>query len=584
MGWRLTAFGIATLLAWASGVSAEQPPGAFELLEKVRAAYADLESYNDLGEIETTTGPAGHERTTLRFFETAATPAGAFLWRTHGETEAGFEERVVWRDAAQAFVYSSLHHQYKPVASLAAELAHGWGPGSYEALVVPLLVAGTEDALADPMAAVVEGVEPCGTQQCWVISLTRMAGDIECEVRINDQTLLIHEVIVRLGRGQPTPLTIRVRHHPSAAGPPAFTPPAGSRRVAEWQPVSTEGDADDGDPWSYSTFQEEITVALLTVVARIVDSRGEPILDIAPEDLVVRVGQTETPVLGLEWTSSSSRREADITSQSTPEIPEIELAEARALARAGALEMASPASPGRLVVFFLQVDLEPSRIAGHLKILPDVEKLLRSLHPDDRIAIVSFDSHLKLWLDFTGDRGEAFEILKRAISYGEPAARQSRGVSLLEHFDQRAAADAATPENALRLTAEALTPLPGEKDLIYLGWGLGRYGAGGVRMTAEYQPAVRALDASRTTVFVLDVSQADYHSLEIGLQNVAAHTGGTYDRTLHFASQAVDRLARTIGGHYVVTIDRTASELKGRLTIRLRSKNGRVLFKPTTLG
>ncbi len=118
----------------------------------------------------------------------------------------------------------------------------------------------------------------------------------------------------------------------------------------------------------------------------------------------------------------------------------------------------------------------------------------------------------------------------------------------------------------------------------YVGWGLGRYGAGGVNMTAEYQPAIRALDAARTTVFVLDVSQADYHSLEVGPQNVATHTGGTYERTFHFASQAVKRLARTIGGYYVVTLDRGAPEARGRVTMRLRQKKGRILFKPLTLG
>ena len=554
-------------------------PGAFELLEQVRQTYAELETYSDLGEIETATGPAGNERTTLRFFETAATAAGGFLWRTHGDTETGFEERVVWRDGDEAFVYSSLHRQYKPVPSLAAELAHGWGRGSYEALVVPLLLVGAEDALADPTAASVDGTEPCGDATCWKVSLALMAGAIECQLLVHQQTLLIHQVVVSLdsaGDSDAAPLTIRVRHHPSAAAPPNFVPPAGARRVAEWQPLAATYEPSD-DPWPESAFEEEITVALLTVVARIVDSRGEPLLGLETDDLIVQVGKTETPILSLEWSSS----------QTHTEIPPAELAEARTAARAGRLVMApeSGPGPGRLVVFFLQVDLEPSRIAGHLKILPDVKKLLQALHPDDRVAIVSFDSHLKLWQDFTRDHEAAFEVLKSAISYGYPTARRSRGVSLLEHFDRQAAADAASPEEALRLTAEALTPLPGDKDMIYMGWGLGRYGAGGVRMTADYYPAVRALDAARTTVFVLDVSQADYHSLEVGLQNVAAHTGGTYDRTLHFASQAVRRLARTIGGHYLVTIDRSAvPEARGRLIIRLRDKEGRVLFKPMKLG
>ena len=156
------------MLALVAGAQESTPsPGAFELLERAREAYAALGSYHDLGELEMVTGGADDERTTLRFFETAFSGEGHFLWRTHGETEAGFEERVVWRGSSGAFVYSSLYGQYKPLSSLVGELAHSLGPGGYEALVVPLLLAGAGDALADPPAAVVDGVESCGIQQCW---------------------------------------------------------------------------------------------------------------------------------------------------------------------------------------------------------------------------------------------------------------------------------------------------------------------------------------------------------------------------------------------------------------------------------
>ncbi len=588
MGRRFLPTVLAAGLALGAGAAPAQTPGAFDLLAQVRRAYADLESYNDLGEIETTSGVEDRKQTTLMFFETAVMATGDLCWRTHGETDDGFEERVVWRDGLDSFVYSSLYQQYKPVPSLVAELAHSLGHGSYDALVVPLLLAGADDALADPTSAVVDRSEPCGNARCWVISLTRMAGAIESELHVHQQTKMIHQVVVRLGnetdpvapeQRSAAEVTIRVRHHANRTAPPPFEPPDDARHVADWEPTPA-GDGSTLESWrgAQGSFEEAITVALLSVVTRIVDPRGEPIPDLEPDDLIVRVGKREARVLNLEWTSSY---------QPPPEIPAIELAQARALAREGQLELDadSPASPGKLVVFFLQVNFEPSRIAGHLKILPDVERLLNTLHPDDRVAIVSFDSHLKLWQDFTRDRRATFQILKRAISYGVPTARRSSGVSLLEHLDLRAAADAASPEKALLLTGEALALLPGTKDLVYLGWGLGRYGTGGVRMTPDYRPAVRALYAARTTVFVLDVSQADYHSLEIGLQNVAAQTGGTYARTLHFASQSVDRLARTIGGHYLVTIDRSAMPgLRGRLTINLRDRKGRVYFRPMILG
>lgn len=584
--WALTCGGI---LGITSLALASEAPGAFELLRQVRAAYADLDAYADLGEIERVSGEDANAR--LQFFETALRPDGGLLWRTHGETENGFEERVIWSDGREAFVYSSVLGQYKPISSVAAELAHGFGDGGYDALVVPLLLAGEPDALADPDGATVEGPETCGESECWLLTLTRMAGTIESELRIDRESFLIRSLEVRStapstafacapmpatgsGRTAGAPSsTITVRHHPAAAPPRPFAPPDGTRRVADWEPVAEGGDREE-DPWVDLAFMEEITVSLFSVVARIVDSRGEPLLGLKPSDLIARVGDHEVPILSLDWSSSSD---------SSAAVSPLELADARA--RGLASSASAPPSAGRLIVLFLQVDLEPSRIGGHLKLLPEVRELVRSLSPQDRVAIVSFDSHLKLWQDFSRDREATSATLEQALRYGTPAAQRSRHVSLLATWDARAARDAASPERALQLTAEALSSLPGEKDLVYLGWGLGRYGAGGVRMTPDYEPAVRALDSANATVFVLDVSQSDQHSLEIGLQNVAAQTGGTYARTFRFASQAVHRLARTLNGHYVVSLDRSAlPEARGRLSLRLRDRQGRVLFKPLILG
>ena len=95
-------------------------------------------------------------------------------------------------------------------------------------------------------------------------------------------------------------------------------------------------------------------------------------------------------------------------------------------------------------------------------------------------------------------------------------------------------------------------PLPGEKTIVFLGWGLGNLTPIGVRMPPAYDDALRALDAARATVFVLDVSTADYHSLEFGLEQVAEDTGGTYEKTHIFPDGATRRIARSMDGHYLL--------------------------------
>jgi hypothetical protein len=96
---------------------------------------------------------------------------------------------------------------------------------------------------------------------------------------------------------------------------------------------------------------------------------------------------------------------------------------------------------------------------------------------------------------------------------------------------------------------------------------------------------VRALHDARVSVFVLDVTSADYHSLEVGLQSVAAATGGTYARTFRQPGVAIDRIAGAISGWYVLTFDRSVLEdhKLGRVRIELRDHRGEVLARPVSL-
>ena len=48
--------------------------------------------------------------------------------------------------------------------------------------------------------------------------------------------------------------------------------------------------------------------------------------------------------------------------------------------------------------------------------------------------------------------------------------------SLAQHFDFAAARAATSPERGLELTARAMKPFPGQKVLIYVGWGLAEGG------------------------------------------------------------------------------------------------------------
>jgi VWFA-related protein len=319
------------------------------------------------------------------------------------------------------------------------------------------------------------------------------------------------------------------------------------------------------------TFDDSITVALDTIVVRVVDTSGRPILGLTPDDFRVLVRGKEIPVVAVDWVSSEAAVEPHA------ELLPVEEDAAPAL---------SPSPAGKLVVFFVQADLNPTRISGQMRMRPYTRELLASLHPSDRVAVVSYDSHLKLWLDFTEDREAVHEVVDRAMIFSpEEDVEPSAPPSLAARFDEDAARRAASPEKALEVTAQALAGLPGEKTMIYLGYGLGRFGVGGVRMTPDFKPAVKALSRARVSVFVLDVTSADYHSLEVGLQSVAEATGGTYASTFRLPGVATDRIARAISGWYVLTFDREALDgiEPGQATVKLKGRRGEVLARSVTL-
>jgi VWFA-related protein len=325
------------------------------------------------------------------------------------------------------------------------------------------------------------------------------------------------------------------------------------------------------DPQSQPAYEESIDVALATLVVRVFDSWGNPILGLAPGDFRVRVGGRDVSVVALDWIGQSGGK--------APAAP----AARGALPLADAGGLVTPPAPGRLVVVFVQADLNPTRISGQMRLRPFTRELLDTLRGDDRVAVVSYDSHLKLWQDFGEDPVATHAAIDEAMLYSpEHPVAPGEPLSLARHLDRDAARAAASPERALELVGRALAPLPGEKTLIVLGWGIGRFDSAGVHMTPAYAPAVRALHEANAAVFVLDVTSADGHSLETGLEDIAAATGGAYYSTFRLPEIATTTLARAISGYYVLTLDRGAlgdAEL-GRLRVDLRKRTGTVLARP----
>lgn len=312
-------------------------------------------------------------------------------------------------------------------------------------------------------------------------------------------------------------------------------------------------------------FKDRVDVERITLDARVLGDRGQPRLGLTAGDFRLKVDGKAVPVESAYWVDGAAPYAEGLTP-----------AEA-----AAAGSQAAP--PGRLLVFFFQKSLEGSRAPGLMRMVAEGHGLVDSLNDGDRVAIVSFDSHLKLWTDFTGDRDALHAIVQRSILFGERPTATTDGAfpSLADAFDERAARDAGSPEKGLLVLGEALKTLPGAKSLVFFGYGMGRLeGEAGVQMTAAYELASAALLASRTTVFSLDVTNADSHSLEVGLERVAEDTGGFYAKTHQFLPSVMRRLRLALSGHYVLAFERPDLRHGAhRIELELADQGGDVLAK-----
>jgi VWFA-related protein len=310
-----------------------------------------------------------------------------------------------------------------------------------------------------------------------------------------------------------------------------------------------------------------VEVSRVVIDARILDGQGRPVLGLTPENFRVKVDGQAVTLASVDWIGGEDRSEPP----RDPEKPTVFVPEDD--------DESEPA--GRFTVFLFQKSLERSRLTGFMKMRTLVAGLVDSLGPSDYAAVLSFDSHLRPFLDFTTDRARLRYILLNKVLREWPAPLEpGPSPSLLARIERREADDAASPEKALFLIARALEPLPGAKSIVWVGWGLGSLSGGFFSMDHDYGEARQALGRSRTSVFALDVTEADAHTLELGLQQVAEDTGGFYERAYTSPIGAVDRIAHAIAGYYVLSFDKPPGPAGAhKVDVSLVGRKGTVLAR-----
>lgn len=333
--------------------------------------------------------------------------------------------------------------------------------------------------------------------------------------------------------------------------------------------------APPGEP---APLAEEISVSLLSFRARVVDASGAPLAHLEPKDFRVRAGDKAIPVLAVDYVE----RSVSPADSADPELP---------IDPEGDPNVLQASMQGQLFVVFVEAVPRESEhhgprlnpIAGRGRIPAALQRLVSGLPPDARLAVVAHGAGLVPVFDFSRDREAAWQAVVRALDgrAEPPSAPAEGGLSLVAALDTPTARAATSPEQALALTAEALAPLPGEKTLLYVGMGTGAFHLARPSPSPEIEELLATLARARATVFVVSrlglISPGSRQALGL----LSGSTGGSWAAS----EKEIDRLARTLAGYYVVSLDAGAlAEADGGtpITVELSGRKGTILMAPLT--
>ena len=320
---------------------------------------------------------------------------------------------------------------------------------------------------------------------------------------------------------------------------------------------------------------ERVDVSRVMIDVRVIGDEGEPVAGLEPDDFEVRIGGEPVDVESVLWLGAGGA-DGDDEADGVGKTDGVGETDRAPLASTGFAAVLAPLDRRQLVVFFVQKSLEADRALGLLRLLQDSDGLLAGVGPDDRVAVVSFEHHFKIWLDFTADLDRAREVLAWDVMHEDPPALEPQaGLSIVAGLDQAEGRRIWQVEDALRRLGEVLEPMPGSKSVVLIGYG---FDHGFTR----YERALDALDAARAAVFSLDVTQADYHTFEHALRDVSHHTGGLFLTTFHYPRRAVERMASAVSGRYVLfTLAPDLEPGSHSIDVELRGGDGRVLARST---
>jgi hypothetical protein len=305
---------------------------------------------------------------------------------------------------------------------------------------------------------------------------------------------------------------------------------------------------------------------------RAVTDDGQPVLDLKPEELSLRIGGRDRKVSGLNLVQLASGRGGAAPAAPAPAAP------ARVLPPPFASNGAAGDGGNRSVLIILEAESVPP---GREQPVRDaIGQLLSGLGPRDEVALMVMPRGGTL-VEPTSQHGAVTAALAKMVG------RKSLGES---------SSDAACrARDALDAIKGLFASLAGAASttVVYASFGMTAPGGGSGQCaitTASFQELTPSVHGSRANFYVVHIMDGGGDNQ--GLGNLASTTGGELIRFTGLGETAMARISRETSAYYVLSFDAEAADrtgnpqrvelrIPGRDRVRVRTRQDIAIAKST---
>lgn len=314
-----------------------------------------------------------------------------------------------------------------------------------------------------------------------------------------------------------------------------------------------------------AAFGEEVEVSEVLLDVLVTDGDGNVVVGLGADDFVIEeAGRERVPESVTFYSNRRFLEAAAPSGASVDRVPEDRY----------------------FVIFLYSPPVVDSRASRLFFRLTDASRTAarwayEELLPNDWVAVVSYDSGLRLHQDFTTDRRAVDRALRRAAAGRAPEGQwpsrsgSEGGGPTLEAMPRgdELRDRTSTIYKGLGELADGLGEIRGRKNLVFFGMDFPsrNASAAGTVDPVRYPPMMQALNGANVAVYA--IALANRADQEV-LYRLSEETGGFYDWTFPDFSVPLRRIARENNGYYLLSYrSEHAKGASGYQEVKVRSRN-----------